>query len=178
MSLKHFAAPSPSSPLSGEGSTACRPWSREDFFSRLRTFTPFQWPIHAAELRPPECARFGWACAGRHTLRCRSCQATILTRPPPHARDIDASAARAYHERLSTMHAEKCPWRSLSCARNCFLIINILITIDAIYAVPKLSPYVARELMNERIDLLMPLKDYLPKVIVSSDVSLSHAFPF
>ena len=97
----------------GERVSTARPWSREDFWGRLRTFRAATWFARPAPVSPPECARHGWANVGPDRLGCGSCGARCVMEAPP-----DLGAAREQAEQLVAGHAAKCAWREEACAAS------------------------------------------------------------
>jgi hypothetical protein len=81
-----------------------RPWSHEDFTSRLLTFQQSaNWFAKPHLISALNCARHGWCNGGRDQLYCLSCAAKII-----HSRD-DYDAQRFYGL-LVTGHSPYCGW--------------------------------------------------------------------
>jgi hypothetical protein len=94
----------------------CRPWSRGDYFARVKTFKPSYWFAPPSQLSPMVCARFGWVCVGTDALACRSCDRRITYRAPASDKDEDWTAAvETFTCRLSDAHTAECPWRKEAC---------------------------------------------------------------
>lgn len=54
-----------------------RPWSREDYNKRLRSFQATTWPCKWKEISAVECARRGWICVGYNRLKSSDSDASI-----------------------------------------------------------------------------------------------------
>ncbi len=106
-------------PGSGANSTdqrQCRPWSRDDFFARVKTFKPSYWFAPPSQLSPMVCARFGWICVSTDALACRSCECRIAYRAPVSDSDEEWTATtEAFTQQLSDAHTPECPWRKEAC---------------------------------------------------------------
>lgn len=85
----------------------CRPWSREDFFERLRTFRPSTWYGFCAvgQIDPVECARHGWYNSGRNALTSTD-GATI---------EYDVDSKRVRELILVKGHVAMSPWVGSPC---------------------------------------------------------------
>jgi len=92
-------------------SADCRPWSRDDYDSRLRTFTPGTWFAKPEAIGPQPCARYGWVNSGFDEISCASCGAALkFGFGGLNVGDADAAAQR-FRAHLSQGHEESCPWR-------------------------------------------------------------------
>eukprot|EP01043_Picozoa_sp_COSAG02_P003751 COSAG02_NODE_94_length_37427_cov_79.161728_6_plen_663_part_00 len=101
---------------SSRDQTQCRPWSRDDFFVRVKTFKPSYWFAPPSQLSPMVCARFGWICVSTDALACRSCECRITYRAPVSDSDQEwTSTIDAFTQRLSDAHKFECPWRKEPC---------------------------------------------------------------
>lgn len=80
----------------------CRPWSTDDYSTRVETYTALRWFSKPTRLSPLQCARFGWICHASDALRCVSCHASCAPND-----DDDAPE--------SLPHARGCPWTQISC---------------------------------------------------------------
>ena len=93
-----------------------RPWSRDDYFARVKTFKPSYWFAPPRQLSPMVCARFGWVCDTTDTLACRCCESRITYRAPVSDSDGEWTATiDAFTRRLSDAHTPECPWRKEVC---------------------------------------------------------------
>ncbi|XP_043569940.1 nuclear-interacting partner of ALK isoform X2 [Chiloscyllium plagiosum] len=89
----------------------CDSANKEAFFSRVETFTSFNWAGMPFELCPLQCARYGWTNIECDMLKCCSCQAFLCTTLHP---TLDANGYKervtALQEGLKTAHEKFCFW--------------------------------------------------------------------
>lgn len=96
--------------------TQSRPWSRDDYFARVKTFKPSYWFAPPRQVSPMVCARFGWVCSSTDALVCQSCESRITYRAPVSDSDEEWTATiDAFTRRLSDAHTPECPWRKEAC---------------------------------------------------------------
>mmetsp|Transcript_6191 Transcript_6191/g.19720 ORF Transcript_6191/g.19720 Transcript_6191/m.19720 type:complete len:423 (+) Transcript_6191:3-1271(+) len=94
----------------------CRPWNRDDYLARLRSFTVSRWFAKPASASAIECARRGWSCVGKDLLECACCRARLAFKLTVQAQsEAFEEGAALFAEKLSTAHAEVCPWQNQSC---------------------------------------------------------------
>ena len=85
---------------------ACRPYSRDDYLARLKTFSSAgHWFDKPDGATPPECARLGWTVDGVDMLVCLACGARVKA----PTSDADGATA-ALLRQLADAHARMCPW--------------------------------------------------------------------
>jgi len=90
----------------------CQPWSREDFFARVKTFGQVKWFGMPVEIGPYECARHGWTCIGQNYITCTHCQASLSVNLNNHYGIQLDQLVKHFQDKLSTAHQADCPWRS------------------------------------------------------------------
>ena len=84
----------------------CRPYSRDDYLARLKTFSSAgHWFDKPDGATPPECARLGWTVDGVDMLVCLACGARVKA----PTSDADGATA-ALLRQLADAHARMCPW--------------------------------------------------------------------
>lgn len=117
------AAAAASTPAAAADLGQCRPWSRDDYFARVKTFKPSHWFAPPNQLSPAVCARYGWVCVGTDALGCRTCDRRITYRAPSSStssseKDEDealTAAIETFTARLNEAHTASCAWRKEAC---------------------------------------------------------------
>jgi hypothetical protein len=91
----------------------CQPWSKQDYLSRLASFSPMTWFNKPITVSGSECARHGWRNEGIDRLRCDSCKAllTISIHPSLNEPSTLAVATKFKEQLVKTGHSDMCPWR-------------------------------------------------------------------
>lgn len=92
-----------------------RPWSREDYWARLATFSsPLSWFGRPEAIGPAQCASLGWQLEAPDKLGCATCGASLVfsaSSATGMGADSLAALAGDLRARLGTAHAADCPWR-------------------------------------------------------------------
>lgn len=92
------------------GTTYCRPYSHEDYLTRLTSFRPGPRWFNKSGCTPPLCARFGWLVDVTDMLMCDVCSARI--KAPSALTALDAEDTAALTAQLCSAHKEACPWKN------------------------------------------------------------------
>jgi hypothetical protein len=107
----------------------CKPFSISDFHRRLGTFRVRTWFGKPESLSPLRCAAKGWLNISSSKLQCECCKAELAVdiavssgvgdAAPAASLSLDSEGRKQretdFVERLSTAHAELCPWRTAIC---------------------------------------------------------------
>ncbi|EPS69993.1 hypothetical protein M569_04773, partial [Genlisea aurea] len=97
----------------------CKPWDRDDFFSRLSTFKSISWFAKPQVLSPVECARRGWINSDIDTVVCSYCGARLLFATPlSWTQQQVEKAAVVFSLKLEAGHKMLCPWINNACAED------------------------------------------------------------
>jgi hypothetical protein len=90
----------------------CRPWSREDYLGRLKTFKAALWFAKPVQLSALEVARHGWINIGPDLLECTVCRAVLAARISPELVRANMDAVVAdLHSKLQSAHKPLCAWK-------------------------------------------------------------------
>lgn len=95
---------------SGE-SPPCRPWDRDDLFTRMSTFKSMTWFAKPQAISAVNCARRGWINVDMDTIACEACGSRMLFTTPPSWRQQQVDkAALVFSLKLDSGHKLLCPW--------------------------------------------------------------------
>ncbi|XP_019244123.1 PREDICTED: uncharacterized protein LOC109224035 isoform X2 [Nicotiana attenuata] len=89
----------------------CRPWDRDDLFTRIATFKAMTWFAKPKAISAVNCARRGWINVDMDTIACEACGSRMLFSTPPSwsQQQID-KAALVFSLKLDSGHKLLCPW--------------------------------------------------------------------
>ncbi|XP_016485951.2 uncharacterized protein LOC107806325 [Nicotiana tabacum] len=89
----------------------CRPWDRDDLFTRIATFKAMTWFAKPKAISSVNCARRGWINVDMDTIACEACGSRMLFSTPPSwsQQQID-KAALVFSLKLDSGHKLLCPW--------------------------------------------------------------------
>lgn len=59
------------------------PWNHRQFLKRVETFNSLKWHIRRKDVSPLFCARYGWKCVERNSLKCCGCGVNIKYQTNP-----------------------------------------------------------------------------------------------
>lgn len=101
--------------LAGAGASQrkCRPLSLDDYYRRLRAFQPGWWFAKPVGVSPIECARRGWAGAGRDLVACECCGAELAVQREGHIWLVNGKPVEGQPGEAALLdgHSPFCPWR-------------------------------------------------------------------
>ena len=106
--------------ISTQAASTYRPHSLEDLLKRISTYSLTLWNDN----KPSGCdaatfARHGWQCdnGSRESVKCVTCDLSWQLPRPKHwmSPETDAEAA-SIRDRITSEHANPCPWRRKPCA--------------------------------------------------------------
>jgi hypothetical protein len=95
--------------------TTCQPWSREDFFSRVESFTPLRWFAKGDALSPLLCASQGWHCTDVDQVSCATCGALVSVSDIDFGSHDSTDGDRNAVVTARLQHNARCPWREIVC---------------------------------------------------------------
>lgn len=89
----------------------CRPWDRDDLFTRIATFKAMTWFAKPKAISAVNCARRGWINVDMDTIACEACGSRMLFSTPPSwsQQQID-KVALVFSLKLDSGHKLLCPW--------------------------------------------------------------------
>lgn len=99
----------------------CRsqPRSKEAFWNRVETFSPFTWFAKPLSLSPLHCAQFGWENSEVDILQCVLCKATLdATISTTWDPDLYSKTCGQLNEALVSGHSKLCPWPDNPCPES------------------------------------------------------------
>jgi len=87
--------------------------NKEDYLTRLKSFTPSFWNCKPLCLSPPVVAQLGWTCYEEDLIQCLTCSAILTVRIPWCNADNYSQEVKKNFENLKKGHSKICPWLSL-----------------------------------------------------------------
>ncbi|XP_016471021.2 uncharacterized protein LOC107793231 [Nicotiana tabacum] len=89
----------------------CRPWDRDDLFTRIATFKAMTWFAKPKAISAVNCARRGWINVDMDTIACEACGSRMLfSTPPSWSQQQIEKAALVFSLKLDSGHKLLCPW--------------------------------------------------------------------
>ncbi|XP_029020115.1 nuclear-interacting partner of ALK [Betta splendens] len=101
----------------------CEATDKEDFFSRVESYSCLKWAGKPRALSPLMCARYGWINIGCDMLKCSSCQAFLCASLQPALDYVKYESRIAeISKQLQTQHEKFCPWPDFPCPERFWLV--------------------------------------------------------
>ena len=159
----------------------CRPWDRQQFLERLRSFSGRVdlWSPKPDSINEVAWAKRGWVLVERETVRCAACQRRQLidlkiTVPETGEQAEDdgewqknvlAGLVKKYERIIVEQHGPECFWRTNSCDGQSSQITDLHCSnpqTDAIHRLPLVYPKTSILALNARYESILKMSSSVP----------------